>query len=380
MRIGWFTPFPPDSALGDYTEAVVAGLAAAGVTVVRLAPDLTPTFLEGLGGFDLLVFNVGGSWPECRAICEVAALRPGLVILHDLRAIDSAASALRRCLGVIVHSRRALERVRETVPAPVEKIDPPLSRLAVLAPAPARPPGERIRLLTVGPITRDGMIAAALRAIRQSDFLRNRVTYRLVGEMPDESHAESLRTLIQVYGLGETVELAGPCPEGEQPLLGADIIIGPGNPVTGDESGPLLGSLAAGLATVVWDRGFGAELPDDVVVKVSAAEELGPLLERLVRDPERRRRLGDRARAHVRERFDVGRYCDRFRAFAEKILRDRPLLELADHVADLLLEVGAQPTDGLAGRLADELSLFDPPQEVGEPAGASHSEITRPRR
>ncbi|HKI31435.1 MAG TPA: hypothetical protein VKA46_06180 [Gemmataceae bacterium] len=392
MKIGWFTPFDPGSAVGDYSEAVIAGLSAAGdeVTVfateapahgeprpsrfpvIRPAPPLPPSFLERLGRFDLLVFSLCSSPPDHRTVAEVAARRPGLVVLHDLALLQPA---LRRCLGVVVHSDYALRRVREAVAAPSAKIDLPLCgpavRLAARLPAPARPAHDRVRLLTVGDIAPQRMVHATLRAIRRSDLLREQVSYRVIGKTADESYAQRLQSLVRLYGLGGEVELAeGPPAEA---LAGADVVISLRNPDLGDNPAGLIDSLVAGLPTVVWDHGFFGDFPADVVCKISLEEEIGPLLERLVGDLGRRQELGRAARAYALERFHSGRYCERFRAFAEQALRHGPLLGLVDHVSDRLLELGTEPMDGLAERLAAELSLFAPDEE--RPAAPARARV-----
>jgi glycosyltransferase involved in cell wall biosynthesis len=370
MKLGWFTPFDPRSAVGDYSETVLAGLAAAGDEVTVFAPEATgygeprpsrfpvvrlaPSSCEWLERFDLLVFNLGHSPAEHRIIGEIAACRPGLIVLHDLCA--AVEPALRRCLGVVVSSDHVLRRIREVVPAPATKIDPPLCGASARPPARPRLAGDRVRLLTAGPISPDRMIHATLRAIRRSDRLRRQVTYRVIGEA-DASYYQRLQSLIGLYGLGGEVELSAGQPS---ELLSADVVIHLRNPDHGDSPAGLIESLAAGLPTVVWDHGLGAELPGDVVAKVSREEDLGPLLEQLVNDPGRRQALGQAARAYARERFHPGRYCESFRSFAELVLRHVPLLGLVDRVSDRLLELGAGPTDGLAERVAAELSLFVP--------------------
>jgi glycosyltransferase involved in cell wall biosynthesis len=436
MKIGWFTPFNPRSAIGNYSEAVAAALTAAGdeVTVfasdpadhgdprpapfpvVRLAAHLTPAFLETYQGFDLLVYNMGDYMPYHRTIYETALCRPGLVILHDIVLRDffqgycllhrdapdefsrlvtychgpdaeeqvrdvrpaprTEASknrarlaqpmflaALRRCLGVVVHSDYALRRVREVAHAPSEKVEFPLfgptARLAA-QPAPARPDRGRVRLLTVGHVNPNKMVHATIEAIGRSELLRERVSYTVIGGCSDESYSRQLHTLIEAHGLRGTVELAGWCPDERvlEALASADVAINLRNPHFGESSASLLDSLAAGVATVVWDHGCYAEFPDDVVCKIAAEKDLGPLLERLVKDPARRHGLGRNARAHARERFDTGRYRERFRAFAEEVLRQKPLLCLADRVSDRLVELGARPIDGLAERMTAEVSFF----------------------
>ncbi len=441
MKIGWFTPFGPRSAIGNYSAAAVAGLAdgdevtvfaseapedgdprPSPMPVVRVPPHLSPSFLDALGQFDLLVYNMGDHAPNHRTIYEVATCRPGVVILHDVvlrdffhayciehrdrpdefsrlmeyshgpqgeadaRKVRSShrpdaildparlerplfRPALRRCLGVLVHSEYALRRVAEVANAPAEKIDFPLfgpaARLASRPAAPEWPPDERVRLLTVGHVNPNKMVHATIQAIRDSDLLRERVSYTVIGNGSDESYCQDLQTLIRLHGLGRCVHLAGWCADEElmRALCGADVAINLRNPHFGESSASLLDSLVAGVPTVVWDHGFYAEFPADAVCKVASEAQLRPLLERLVGAAPRRRAGGRQGGAHPLARFDTGRYCEHFRDFADRALRHKPVLRLADNVSDRLLELGAGPTDGLAERLAAEVSFFAPDEK-----------------
>ena len=96
MKIGWFTPFNPHSAVGNYSEAVCAALTAgadevtvfasepdgqgeprpAPFPVVRLAPHVTPACLEQFDRFDLLVYNMGNHMPYHRKVYDLALCRP----------------------------------------------------------------------------------------------------------------------------------------------------------------------------------------------------------------------------------------------------------------------------------------------------------------
>jgi glycosyltransferase involved in cell wall biosynthesis len=103
MRIAWFTPFSPHSAIGHYSEAVVDKFAEThavtlyvpagdnGIdprptrhSLVRLPEKPHSAFLAGLDQFDALIYNMGDYFPYHHAIFEVLVRKPGVVILHDL--------------------------------------------------------------------------------------------------------------------------------------------------------------------------------------------------------------------------------------------------------------------------------------------------------
>ena len=103
MKIAWFTPFAPRSAIGDYSEVVAGRLAeSCDVTLIvpgereaneprpsdlpmwRIPDEPPPEVLASLAGFDLCVYNLGNFVPYHRAVYEVSRRHAGVVILHDL--------------------------------------------------------------------------------------------------------------------------------------------------------------------------------------------------------------------------------------------------------------------------------------------------------
>jgi glycosyltransferase involved in cell wall biosynthesis len=103
MRIAWFTPFNPLSAIGHYSEAIILELARQDEVVV-FASDVGPTtpprrcavetipvgdgpyhaLLRHLEGFDAVVYNMGNHAPYHKRVFEVLSGRAGIVVLHDL--------------------------------------------------------------------------------------------------------------------------------------------------------------------------------------------------------------------------------------------------------------------------------------------------------
>ncbi len=101
MRIAWFTPFGPHSAIGHYSQAIVEELAKAdevvvfasddpralgpgGPRVVRLGDGPDAALLRELDGCDLAVYNMGDYSIYHKKIYDILLQRPGVVVLHDL--------------------------------------------------------------------------------------------------------------------------------------------------------------------------------------------------------------------------------------------------------------------------------------------------------
>lgn len=393
------------------------------LAVVPLPPEPTPELLAQLDGYDLAVYNLGDHLANHLPIYETAVRRPGLVVLHDLvmrdfflgyyflHRKDPAAfpryvgyshgpeaealardvveghrpediedparlrypmfkPAAYRAAGVVVHSEYTRGRVAADVPTPVRLIDFPLfgpvAELAEVVRPERQPADGKVRLLTFGMLNPNKLVHTAIQAIAGSEFLRRSVRFTVIGVEGNPGYDHRLRELVSGYRLGAVVDLAGRRSDDElrAALAEADVCINLRNPHFGESSASLLSSLVAGVPTVVWDHGFYAEFPDDAVMKIRSEGELAPGLVRLVRNPGLRRRMGLAARTHALSRFNTDHYCDRFRGFAEEVLRHAPLLGLTDRVSGLLHELGASDLDGLTARFAGEMAALVAGSEV----------------
>ncbi len=412
MRIAWFTPFGPHSAIGHYSETVVGELTKTDdvvvyasdaprashvgpARVIALEDGRYEAVLRELKGFDAVVYNMGNHLLNHKRIYEVLSRHPGVVVLHDLvlrdfffgyslqeeRAPFAPArpcgddpvhlrhpmfeSALHRCEGVIVHSEYSRARVAGAVAAPVKKLDFPMFGPA--AKRAARDDGResasraagKVRLLTFGVLVPNKQVHAVLAVLAASDFLRRHAEYTIVGE-GDDGYVCRLRREIDRHGLSGCVRLTGRLTDDRlwQLLAQADVVVNLRNPHFGESSASLLDALLAGAASIVWDHGYYTEFPDDVVCKISSESDLKHALERLCRDEGLRLRMGREARRHALDRFDTGNFCRRLRAFLEEVRSVRPVLALTDLLSDRLLEFGLRPPDGLPERLAAEVAAL----------------------
>jgi glycosyltransferase involved in cell wall biosynthesis len=435
MKIAWFTPYHPHSAIGDYSQQAVTELRKKDEVVV-FAPtsdasgaprnDGGPVeivadgpyddLLRRLEAYDVVAYNMGDHYYNHKMVYEVSMQHPGIVILHDLvlrnffsgyhlllrhdpdglahhilyndgSLEDSATwkmrhrrhrefmadaaglnfpmfkSALRRCLGVIVHSEYSRERVAAAVSAPVALLDFPAFGPCVAhgqETASRQPhPSGKTRLLTFGVLNSNKLIHQVIQQIGRNRYLRDNVTYTVVGK-GEKNYEQHLRDAIRANKLSDVVHLAGRLSDSDlwRELTQADVVVNLRNPHFGESSASLLNALFAGAATLVWNHGCYAEFPDDVVHKISSEDELNGALELLTRDRPMRQRLGSNARRHALTRFDSSLYCRRFRDFADDVRSVQPLLALTDLLSDRLLEFGARPPNGLVDRLAGEVAAL----------------------
>jgi glycosyltransferase involved in cell wall biosynthesis len=372
--------------------------------------------LRRLEAYDVVVYNMGNHYHNHKMVYEVSIRRPGIVVLHDLvmrdffrgyhllqrrdpdglarhvlysdgqtatplawvmrqrrrrESMDDAAglqfpmfkSALRRCLGVIVHSEYSRERVVAATSAPVAMLDfppfgPCVSHSHETIPRSPHPSGKT-QLLTFGVLNSNKLIHKVIEQIGQSPYLRANVTYTVVGE-GDDNYVQRLRDAVDAHDLSHVVCLAGRLSDHElwRQLTRADLVVNLRNPHMGESSATLLNALFAGAATLVWNHGCYAEFPDDIVHKISSEDDLTLALERLCRDRPLRERMGSNARRHALARFDTAVFCQRFRDFADEVRSARPVLALTDLLSDRLLEFGTRPPNGLVERLAGEVAAL----------------------
>ena len=169
-----------------------------------------------------------------------------------------------------------------------------------------------------------------------------------------------LRREINRHGLSGVVRLTGRLPDDRllDLLAHADVVVNLRNPHFGESSASLLDALFAGVPSVVWDHGYYAEFPNEVVCKVSSESDLKNGAGALCRDDGLRERMGREGRRHALARFDTAVFGRRLRAFLDVVRSARPVLALTDLLSDRLLEFGSHPPDGLPERLAAEIAAL----------------------
>jgi glycosyltransferase involved in cell wall biosynthesis len=167
---------------------------------------------------------------------------------------------------------------------------------------PARHDGDPPRIVTVGRLAWPKDPRTLVRALaRLPDRSFSAV---IVGDGPDRSGME---TEIRELGLESTVELCGARRDVPELLARSDVFA----LASRSEGGPIsiLEAMAAGLPVVASDVGGVRELVVEgatgMLVPAGDPDALAAALERLLGDPELRRRLGAAGRERARERFDL---------------------------------------------------------------------------
>lgn len=213
---------------------------------------------------------------------------------------------VRRSRLTLVHSESAREEVSSRCPgAEVRRV-----RMAVPLPSLVSRDDARARLglsrddlilSSFGLVTPEKRISIAIRALARLEAAGVGATFLLVGG--SVRHYEPLQEARKL-GVAERVRLVGRVPEEEFRLyaFASDLCLNLRYPSAGETSATLLGLLACGRPVVVTDQIGARDFPEDVVARSALEGDEDGLycdLMDLLRDPGRRRALGERARRYA---------------------------------------------------------------------------------
>jgi glycosyltransferase involved in cell wall biosynthesis len=260
-----------------------------------------------------------------------------------------------RAHGVVTHSESQARDVRSRWLGPVQALHLPCygDVLGKVDGGPAGEPDGPLRLLTVGHLNPNKQVHRVVEMLAADPELATRVHYTVVG--PDDGfkgYVSDVRELIARHADRVSVEVLGWRPEVELDRLmaQADVFVNLRHPVMEGSSASLMRQLAYGRPILCFDAGFFGELPEGSVARVptgdfAAADEA---LRQLVGSSERRRALGERARA-LAASYSEESYAEGLLQLVEEGRRAAPALDFLNSVAR---ELGDMNVDG-------RLPIFD---------------------
>jgi glycosyltransferase involved in cell wall biosynthesis len=226
-----------------------------------------------------------------------AATTVTICVTETERAAGLAARTCRAGRTVVIANAvdvGAAERARGDGPPPLVAAD--RERLT----------GDPPRIVTVGRLAFPKDPLTLVRALARVRARGGRFRASFVGDGPE---AEDVAAELRALGLESDVELCGARSDVGAVLARSDVFV----LASRSEGGPIsiLEAMAAGLPVVASDVGGVREQVADgvtgLLVPPGDPEALAGALERLLADPELRRRLGAAGLERARERFDVSR-------------------------------------------------------------------------
>lgn len=279
--------------------------------------------------------------------------------------------ALRDTLGVVAHSSFYRPILAERTGASTTVI--PLAYDSAWEPAGVLPrpaagmvPHRKLVLLTVGSVNPNKRHQAVIQCLAHSRFLRERLQYRIVGHI-EPAQRQAIEHQIESFAHRPEVVITGPVSKERlsQELAQADVLTCLRYPALEGASASVIEGLLTGKPVVVTNTGCYEEIPDSIVYKVDPQHERSELthqLERILRHYDEAIKRGADARAWARQRHSPEQYAARFLEFAHQVLYDRPVLAIADRIAEQLRGWNVPPHPQLLRRVDDALrGLFAEP-------------------
>jgi 2-polyprenyl-3-methyl-5-hydroxy-6-metoxy-1,4-benzoquinol methylase/glycosyltransferase involved in cell wall biosynthesis len=376
-----------------------------------------PRVLNRLPEYDAALYHMGNDHRYHSGICDVALAHPGILVLHDFalhhffysraqeaeqmnyylaeleacsgrRARLEAEEAIARGVtprhlatptqfplncrlvknaeAVIVHSDWSRTRLARIAPTtPVKKIphliflsedDAKLNHLA-------QPPNATMQIGSFGLITPDKGIERALRALAR---LRERFDfqYTLVGET---NPYFDVRAIVRELNLQDRVTITGRVTIDEfvRRIAETDIAINLRERTVGETSGSLCRIMAAGVASVVSNAGWFAEIPNDCAVKIDTGAHADALLEaylaRLIEDKKLRAALGRNARQYVFANHRIEHCAAQYLEFIRETVMSRARRHFVNRVAAEIARIGINPADEkVLQKVAAEINALAP--------------------
>ena len=310
-------------------------------------------------GPEVVMVNIGNAWPFHAGFLRMLQRIPSIVVLHDMAiqemchdamdrdlldrdvyeagmgrwhgqaGLDAVHAtwkgemtpgdlahrfagfelALTRAVSVLTHTPVARDAVAATETMPCYLLDLPF-RPSETPPEVIRPGGP-LRLVQFGYTGPNRRLQNVLEALAP---LKGEIDFHLdiMGKLWDPGYIAARAAEL---GLSRHVSLHGFVEEAalDAALARAHLVFNLRNPTMGEASGSQMRIWNAAAPSVVTDLGWYADLPDETVFKVDAAEEtagLQALLRRLAADPAAGRARGAAGRARLESHHSPARYAE----------------------------------------------------------------------
>lgn len=363
---------------------------------------------------DLVVYQIGDNFQYHRGCMEWLPSLTGIVSLHDnflghlfwawsdLNGRDKASELMVRIYGqevadvffnhadsqsfiqfsanrapmtewivsmasaVIVHSSWALPRIIKASLGPVKVMplpyNAPYLETRTVASKNSNEHGrsKKIIVLTVGHVNANKRYSNIIEAIGQSELLREKVQFRIVGAAEDAMQQaltkQATDSRVQLHMTGQVDDKA----------LGfeiqqADVMCCLRWPALESASASTIEAMLYGKPILVTDTGFYQDLPDSCVLKVKPDDEINDIirhLELMVSDPQLRSELGAIAQHYAMDTFRSDKYASCVVEMKGKILRGILIQQEGQKILNTLSKWGARGHSGMISALASSLSII----------------------
>ncbi len=278
----------------------------------------------------------------------------------------------REAEGIIAHSDWSRSRLEQMAPGvPVAKINMPVESNSLAGTRREAVRGKAVAIASFGLIIPGKGIERVIKALSR---LRQQYNfhYTLVG---GENHYFDVRSIISSHNMDDRVSLTShvSLAEFERNITETDIALNIRERHVGETSASLCRIMAAGVASVVADVGWYAELPNDCVVKIPLGADFDALLlaylRRLIEDTPLRTRIGENARRYILAEHAIERTAADYLSFIDSVVRRRLQRKLIAGVSSELSALGVYASDEkfMRGIAAEIGALSNLKSEISDP-------------
>jgi glycosyltransferase involved in cell wall biosynthesis len=268
-------------------------------------------------------------------------------------------------LGVITHSSWDIDRVLRTCPGPVRVVplaySGPETTLSRQSKHVANCSNGEIRLLTVGHVNPNKRIESVIMAIGSSRELKRAIVYTIVGKI-ESAKAQALSALarrlhVRLVIAGEVDNQAL-----EAFFLESDVVSCLRWPVLEAASASAIEAMLYGKAVLCTNAGFYAEIPDDMVFKISVETEVDDIVKCLTdlhRQPEIIGSIGNRASAWASRTFSASHYAEALTEMSVQTANARPIIDACDWFSRVMAKWSAGDVNLLSETDLKALGIFE---------------------
>lgn len=263
--------------------------------------------------------------------------------------------------ALVVHSSWAFERIVKVARGPVEVIPLPYDKpVATSDDKSKNSANDKFTLLTIGHVNQNKRYESIIRAISNSNDLKQKILFRIVGSV-EPSMREFLQSLADKFSVN--VAILGPVDSQQlvAEIESADIMCCLRWPALESASASTIEAMLYGKAIIVTNTGFYSELPSECVLKVDPENELDHLqsaLESLISSSRLREDLGLLAQKFAFETFRADTYAVKILTLPARINRTNLICVVANGFANQLKRWGARKSSLMIGNVVAPLDIF----------------------
>lgn len=410
MRIAWATPFNIHSAIATYSREVCAELTERGINVEILRIEAeesrgleelssplivhaasNPLTLDFLRDFDAIVVNIGDYSQYHLGALRLFSMLPVICIVHDAdlrhfvygavesgyhlddlaarlptesdeavdpRKLELALFATLSC-ACVAHGSHYVDTLEASCPGPVATLPLCYPDLGSVKPKPSH--AKSFVITTFGLINSNKQPERVIRAIASSPLLKSKATYRLVGPIQDTQQLR-LNSLAKELGI-RPIEVYGRVDDQKlfDLLASSDVICCLRYPISEGGSASLITALYSARPVVTPDFGSYADLPDDLVWKVSYGEDIADLASALCLIEKDRVGAEQRvaaAKKWAQTAFSAKSYVNRLLPLINAAIKAAPSIEAGRSIGRMLASMDVAPGDPVVDRLDTQIKIM----------------------